>query len=320
MKLAMISSWHVHARGYAEEFKSNPDCEVVAVWDESKEAGTKWAEELGCPFYEDYEAILKNPEIDAVAITSPTCEHPDLLIRAAEAGKHIFTEKVLAIKAEDAKRICEAIKKNNIKFVISFPYRSRPDFLLAKQMVEEGKLGQITYARMRDAHNGTSAGWLPDTFYEKETCGGGAMMDLGAHPVYLLNWLLGLPKTVRATFTKVFGKPVEDNAVSVFEYENGAIGVAETGFVSGFQLTLEVNGTKGSLRVEDGLAYATEETENKWVKAEAYPEALPKPVDQFVAAVVEGKESGLCVADAVDLSLVMDAAYRSYESGKPAEV
>ena len=117
-------------------------------------------------------------------------------------------------------------------------------------MLDSGKLGRVTYARVRNVHNGSSADWLPPHFYDKAQCGGGAMIDLGAHPMYTLYWLLGAPKTITSTFTAVTNRGVEDNAVSVIEFENGAIGVSETGFVSECNpYTLEISGTDGSLMI-----------------------------------------------------------------------
>ena len=97
MNIAMLSGWHVHAEGYAKEFNSIPGVKVTAVWDELPERGRAWAEKLGATFYEGVDALLANPSIDAVACCAPTNLHGDLLCRAANAGKHIFTEKVLAL-------------------------------------------------------------------------------------------------------------------------------------------------------------------------------------------------------------------------------
>ncbi len=198
MKIAMISSWHVHAKDYAKQIMQLPQCEIVAVWDENKEAGIKWAKELNCKFIEDYDTLLKDDSIEAVVINSPTVMHTDLIIKAAYAKKHIFTEKVLALTVDDCIKIKDAIRRNNVKFSISFVYRCSAEMIFAKQLVDSGALGDITYARVRDAHNGSIANWLPESFYNKENCGGGAMIDLGTHPVYLLEWILGKAKNVVA--------------------------------------------------------------------------------------------------------------------------
>ncbi|MPN25260.1 hypothetical protein SDC9_172667 [bioreactor metagenome] len=180
-------------------------------------------------------------------------------------------------------------------------------------MIDDGQLGTVTYCRVRNAHSGSIDNWLPEHFYSKEQCGGGAMMDLGAHPMYMLLWLMGEPEAVVSTFTSVTDKPVEDNAVTVMNFANGAIGVSETGFVSRYNnFVLEVSGTDGAVRVIDGIVqYAAKATEGKWVTAEKLPE-IPNPLTQWVDDVTQGipaVEFG--VDEAVRLTKLMEAAYKA---------
>ena len=316
MKIAMISSWHVHAKDYAKMLLQLPQCEIVAVWDENKEAGLKWSEELNCRFIEDYDTLLQDNTIDGVVINAPTKMHGTLIVKAANAKKHIFTEKVLALTVEECLEIKEAIEKNGVKFGIGFAHMSHSHLLKAKSIVDEGLLGDITYARVRNVHNGSLADWLPQSFYNKEDCGGGAMIDLGAHPLYLLEWILGQAKKVSATFTHVTHREVEDNAVCVLEFDNGAIGVAETGFVSvNMPFTLDISGTKGSLLIRNGLSMVNEATDGKWVAVEDLPEALPNPLIQWVEGVVDNKKIHATIDQAIALTSVLEAAYKSHESG-----
>lgn len=170
---------------------------------------------------------------------------------------------------------------------------------------------------MRNVHNGSSAGWLPPHFYDPKETGGGAMMDLGAHPMYTLNWLMGEPKSIVSMFTQVTGKGVEDNAVSVIEFDGGAIGVSETGFVSGgMGYVLEVGGTEGSLMVHnDILEYSCAETEGKLVELEDLPQADPMPIDAWIDACIDGGEAPNGIDGAVALTKFMVGAYESYKTG-----
>jgi predicted dehydrogenase len=187
--------------------------------------------------------------------------------------------------------------------------------------VKSGALGRITYARMRNVHNGSIADWLPAHFYDKEQCGGGAMIDLGAHPMYLLYWLLGEPKTIQSVFTNITGHEVEDNAVSVIEFDKGAIGVSETGFVSKYNpATLEISGTKGALFIRNGVMYATEETGGKWIAPDQLPPALPSPLIQWVEGKKASEDVTFGIEDAIMLTRMMEAAYKSYQSGKKEQV
>lgn len=329
IKVAMLSGWHVHARGYAQEANSIEGVEVAAVWDEEPERGKAWAEELGVPFYEDLDELLANKEIDAVIVDAPTNMHREVIVKAAKAGKHIFTEKVLALTVEDCEAIAEAVREAGVKFAISFPHRTLPRVLFAKQVLDSGILGTVTLLRIRNAHNGASADWLPPHFYDPETCGGGAMMDLGAHGMYLIDYLLGTPKTVTSVFTHVTGKPVEDNAVTVMAFENGAIGIHETGFVSSQSpFSLEMYGTEGTLLIrglkgQETIMLSTNssgvEDIHGWITPTRLPEALPSPMEQWIEGIRNDAPIPYGLEEGIRLTELMVAAYRSYQEGRTVE-
>ena len=320
---ALISGWHVHAEGYAQEFNSIPGCGIAAVYDEDPARGRALAEMFGCPYYDTAKAALKAPGISAGILNSPTRDHPALLALMAEEGRHIFTEKVLTISFGDALAAREAILRAGITFAISFPHLSRPELKAAKAIADSGRLGRVTFARVRNVHDGAVAGWLPAHFYDRDQCGGGAMIDLGAHPMYTLAWLLGSPQSVQSLFSSVTGKQVEDNAVSLLRFEGGAIGVSETGFVSkGSPYTLEISGTQGSLMIHNGLSVCDQTTGMAWQAIQSLPEASPSPLRQWAEAVMGGTEvpEDIGINAAVRLSAIMDAAYAAYESGRDTKL
>ena len=172
--------------------------------------------------------------------------------------------------------------------------------------------------RVRNVHGGSILGWLPDYFYDKTLCGGGAMMDLGAHPMYLLEWFLGTPQKMASAFTQVTGRGVEDNAVSVMSFENGAIGVSETGFVSYCDpFTLEISGTKGYIHVQDGFRYKNEASNKEWVTEEHLELTLERPIAYWISSILNNTENTLYgIDEAVALTEFMEAAYRSWEEDK----
>lgn len=318
MKVAVIGVWHVHAKEYAETIKKNPNAELACVWDKDPETGRKFAEMVGVPFVENIDTIWNDSSIDSISVTTSTVDHPEILIAAAKAGKNIFTEKVLTLTNDDAKTVADAIRESGKVFTISYPHKRTPFMQAAKKINDSGALGIVTYARMRNVHNGSSADWLPPHFYDPNQTGGGAMIDLGAHPMYLLNWLLGEPKSIVSMFTEVTGHGVEDNAVSVIEFSGGAIGVSETGFVSaGNPLYLEISGTEGSLVIREGKVFysSKKETDGEMVEVTDLPDELPLPVDQWIASVTEGAPVRYNLDEAVSLTNFMVGAYKAYETG-----
>ncbi|MBQ2957801.1 MAG: Gfo/Idh/MocA family oxidoreductase [Clostridia bacterium] len=314
LKVAMISKWHVHARGYAKFVQDQPDAQITCVWDEDAARGQEWAEELGVPFVADYDELLMRDDVDAVLIDTPTNMHKEVMVKAAKAKKHIFTEKCMCLTVADCDEVIKAVEENGVKFAISYPQRCQGRNLFIKNAIESGALGDVTLLRVRNCHNGALAGWLPDYWYDPETTGGGAMMDLGAHPMYLARWMLGKPTRIQSMFNDRTGHPVEDNSVCTIEFENKAIAISETSLVSPMTpAILEVYGTKGVvMAVDKDIRIKTEES-NKYVEGgwivPKLPEDLPHPIRQFIDGVLYGKEILFGLTEGRELTELMEKAY-----------
>ena len=321
INVALVGAWHVHAGEYAGRINRNGKSKIVAVWDNDAKRGAEMADRLGVPFVEDYGVLCADSEIQAFVISSSTDMHRELMVQAADAGKHIFTEKVLALTNEDAEAIREAVIRNKIHFTICLPHERERAFILAKQLIDSGRLGKVSYAKFRKAHTGSVDNWLPPHFYDKKECGGGAMVDLGAHPMYMILWLLGTPVKVSSAFTEMSGRGVEDNAVSVIEFEDGAIGVSETGFMTwGDPLTLEVSGSDGYLIIQDSSVKYHTRSSDGWIIPDL-PRDSAHPIDYFISSIIDNTENEMFgIDEAVMLTRLMSAAYRSHETGAKADI
>jgi predicted dehydrogenase len=323
LRVAILSKWHVHAKDYARDLKALENVEIKAIWDYDALRGEEWAKELKVDYESDLNSLLQRKDIDAVVVTTPTNMHKEVMIPAARAGKHIFTEKVMALTVEDCREIEREVNKAQVKFCISFPHRCMPHNLFAKKVAEEKLIGDITLLRVRNAHNGSVANWLPEHFYDPVACGGGAMMDLGAHPMYLARWILGKPAQITSMFNSYTDRRVEDNAVSVIEFENKTIAIAETGFVStNSPFSLELYGTEGSLLVggpDNEVRLITNKLNKElpgWIKPSQLPAALPNPIKQFVNGILNGTEIPFGFTEGIELTELMEAAYASHKEKK----
>ncbi len=315
LRIAMVSKWHVHASGYAKFITEQSDAQITCVWDEDKMRGQTWAQKLNVPFVEDYDELLARSDVDAVIIDTPTDMHKEVMIKAANAKKHIFTEKCMCLTVADCDEVIEAIERNGVKFTISFPHRCMPKNLFIKNAVDSGKLGDITLLRVRNCHNGALAGWLPDYWYDPVTTGGGAMMDLGAHPMYLARWILGKPVRIQSMFNDRTGHAVEDNAVCTIEFENKTIAVSETSLVSPMTpAILEVYGTKGVvMAVDNDVRIKTQDNISAgWVTPEL-PKALPQPLRQWIDSVLYGEDILFGIKEGRELTELMEKAYIAHE-------
>ncbi len=311
LKVAMLGKWHVHAEGYGNALIGSGKVEIKVVWDDDEARGKAWAEKIGCEFCGDLDAVLARGDIEAVICDAPTTAHKDIIIKAAKAGKHIFTEKALCPTVAECLEVKKAVEEAGVTFVISYPQRGRPCVQFAKKMIEEGAFGKVNFVRSRDAHTGVSGHWLPAYWFEKKDAAGGAMMDLGCHPMYLLAYFLGAPKRITGMFTAPYGSPIDENAVAIAEFADGALGVAETAFISANSpQTIEIYGTEGSM-IAHGEDVQFRSSKYPADYKPELPAAKPIPLLQFVDACIEGTgaPAGLGIDDAIALTELLENAY-----------
>lgn len=315
MKIAVYGTWHVHAPEYTEAAMKYG--EVVGVYEEKKEWQEAFCEKYQLKAFATPEELLES-DAEGVIVCCATNAHVEVIQKIAKAGKHIFTEKVLALTDEDCDKIEKAVEENGVKFVISMPHKYHAGPRTMKRIVESGELGKINYLRLRNCHSGSSDNWLPAHFYHGSECGGGAMIDLGAHGMYLTEWILGMPDQFVSVFKNACENPetlarnlehVEDNAITVMSYENGCIAVNETGFVSkNYPYSLEVGGDKGYARLENNkVVKATVQTQNQ-IEEVVLEAALPLPIVQFVTGQIE---EGCGMREAKALTHMMVKAYEN---------
>lgn len=325
--MAILGFWHVHAADYAREAQQHPRTEIVAAWDEDAERGRARAGSLGARFHANLAELLSSPDIDGVVVTTPTNAHRDVIVAAAEAGKHVFTEKVLALTPAQCRDILAAVGRTGVKLTVSLPRLADGYTQATQQVLASKRLGDVTLVRVRLSHDGAvGRRWLPDQFFDPGETGGGALIDLGCHPMYLTRLFLGgMPDRLTASYGHVTGRAVEDNAVALLHYPSGAIGVVEAGFVNAHSpFTIEVHGTEGS------LLYGTPEAkllvrsrpqgrDEEWSEL-PFPDRAPGPFDQWVRHIEEGTVATENIALAVDLTTLMDAANRSARTGRTVEL
>lgn len=323
IRVAMLSFWHVHARDYAREAMDHPRTEIIAAWDEDAERGRAKAASLGVNFHDDLGELLALPDLDGVIVTTPTDAHREVIVAAAEAGKHIFTEKVLALTPADCRAILDVVERERITLTISLPRLAHGYTRAIRAVLDDKRLGEITLVRARLSHDGAlGEGWLPAQFFDPEQAGGGALVDLGCHPMYLTRLFLGeMPDRLTAVFGHLTDRAVEDNAVAVLGLRSGALGVVEAGFVnSNSPFSIEVHGTNASLfygTPEPRLLLRTSRggTGEDWTEL-PIPDDSPSPFEQWVGHIEDGTKAVENVALAVELTTLMDAAKRSARTGE----
>ena len=199
----------------------------------------------------DWRDLVSNPSIELFDNGGPNSVHAEPTIAAARAGKHVLCEKPLGRTADESYAMWRDVAATGVKHMCAFNYRFVPAVRRAREMIEEGQLGEIRHFRARYLQDWggdpTLAGWR----FDPEAAGSGALGDLGSHVVDLARFLVGEPASVAsAVRTFIPGRQVDDAIAAVVEFELGAIGTIEaTRLALGRRNALqwEVNGSHGSL-------------------------------------------------------------------------
>lgn len=213
--------------------------------------------------YTDWRELISDPDVQLFDNSGPNDAHAEPCIAAAQAGKHVFCEKPLARTAEEAKSMLDAVQKANVRHMVAFNYRFVPAVRLIRDLIDQGAFGQIYHFRATYLQE-----WIADVNFpmvwrlDKNTAGSGALGDLGAHIIDLARFLVGEPARIGAlTRTFIKQRPddtgarqevtVDDAFVSMFDFENGALGTLEaTRFAPGRKNynSFEINAEHGSVR------------------------------------------------------------------------
>ena len=269
---------HSHAyRNVARFFDSGAVPVMKAICGRNEEAVSAAAKTFGWESYEtSWQRLIERDDIDLVDISTPGDSHRDIAVAAAKAGKHVFCEKPLANSLAEAREMLDAVQKAKVNHMVAFNYRRVPAVVLARQLIDEGKIGRIFHWRAVYLQD-----WIIDPTFplvwrmERKRAGSGPHGDLNAHIIDLAHYLVGDISEVvgaDATFIKerplpeaIDGSPgekssrgrkkmgrvtVDDTTLFLARFSKGAIGSFEaTRFAAGRRNhnRFEINGSKGSL-------------------------------------------------------------------------
>ena len=274
---AFMGKAHSHAWRNAGRFFDLPATPVLKVAvGRNQETLQAFAERWG--WHEtaaDWRDVVQRDDIDVVDISVPTDLHAEIAIAAADAGKHVFCEKPIALTSDEARRMLAAAERAGVVHYLNHNYRRAPAVMLAKQLVDEGFVGRIFHWRGAYLQDWIVDPGFPLTWHlRREHAGAGPSFDLGSHNVDLARFLVGeitrvnamtarfveerpLPGAGAATFSAGSGGSgdtgtvtVEDAAFVLAEFDNGALGSIETSrFAPGRknQHTFEIYGSEGSI-------------------------------------------------------------------------
>jgi len=291
--------------------------------------------ELGVErLYADFEALLADPQVDAVVLVTPTSLHADQTIAALRAGKHVFVEKPLALNVEDCERVLAVAADHPHQVaMVGFVRRFDPSYRSAQAAIEAGDIGRPFLVRSQTCDQNDPEGF----FVRFAPSSGGIFMDCSVHDIDLARWMLGRPRALRAFASGTIALHPGlaecgdvDNGLAIVEFEGGARAVfyASRTFAHGHETTTEIIGTAGKLLVGEHAA------RDRVVRSDArgvghavladfherFREAFVHEMADFVAACRGETALSLTLTDALEATRIGLAITRSLRSGMPEAV
>ncbi len=249
----------VDARNF--EFKI-AESEIVTIVDPNLETAKKAAEELNANnYYSSLDEALIESDFDAVCIGVPTFVHCEVVVKSAEAGKHIYSEKPLSISLKEADKMEKAIKKNKVKFQINFMRRFDKNFLRAKKLIEDGAIGAPILIKSVGRGPG-----LPPEWYVDINKSNGLLAEVNSHDFDSIRWLIGsnfkqvyaLADNFKLPQYKEKYPDFYDTAAVILKFENGVLGMVDgcCPATYGYDVRVEILGTEGMLQIGSKEAYS----------------------------------------------------------------
>ena len=240
----------VIAAVHAKAIDALPATKLVAIAEPRETAGQELAAKYNAIWLPDLTDLLKRPDIDVVIVATPSGMHADHVVAAAQAGKHVITEKPMATTVADADRMAAACQAAGVQLAVIFQTRFSRDTIRLKRAIDDGLFGRpimggayVHWHRTQtyyDANGGWRGTWALD--------GGGALMNQSVHTIDLLQWMLGRATRISAeTATLTHEIETEDTAAATVRFASGALGSIQgtTSLVKDFPVRLEIVGTEG---------------------------------------------------------------------------
>jgi myo-inositol 2-dehydrogenase/D-chiro-inositol 1-dehydrogenase len=317
----------IHAENLAARI---PNVEVAVLADVDLQSAQALADHLHVPVaVEDYHTILSDPTIDAVAICSSTDTHAKIMVEAAQAGKHIFCEKPIALDLQKIDAALDAVEKASVKLQIGFNRRFDPNFRKVQTMVAEGKIGTPHIIRITSRDPAP-----PPIAYVKVS--GGIFLDMTIHDFDMARYLSGGEVEEVYTAASVMVDPAigeagdVDTAIITLRFSNGAIGTIDNSrkAIYGYDQRVEVFGSNGMVQAQNNTpdqdiyfdAEGVHSAKPLYFFLERYMESFLAEMKEFVRCIRENTMPPVTGIDGRIPVVIGMAAKKSYLEHRPVKL
>lgn len=297
--------------------------ELVAVASRDLTRAEAYAAEWDIPrAHGSYEALLDDPDVEAVYVSLPNSLHAEWTIRAAQKGKHVLCEKPLAVSVDQCDQVMAAAESCGVVIAEAVMYLYHPLLQQLQGLVKKGAVGQVTLVRgafsfFLDRLNDVR--WQPEL-------GGGSLWDVGSYPVSFIRWVAGEPEEVFG-WQALTSSGVDATFAGLLRYDNGVLGVMDCGFRQQFRVQAEVTGTEGTLILQRPYLMNAE-SRIVWQRGLDQEEVITSPetnpyhceVRAFTEAVLDGAPLPVSLESSRANVATLAALYGSAREGQPRRV
>ncbi|MBX3254250.1 MAG: Gfo/Idh/MocA family oxidoreductase [Chitinophagaceae bacterium] len=296
-------------------------CSLKGIITGSSEKAKKWQQQYKIPEkntydYEGFKNIANNPDIDIIYIVLPPSMHAEYVIKAAEAGKHVWCEKPMAVTVDECQSMIDACKKNKVKLSIGYRMQHEPNTQKIIQFRKDKTYGNITKVS-------AAAGYFDSRtnhWKQIKALGGGSMYDMGVYPLNATRYVTGeepVAVTARQSTTRPeIYKEVDETMQFTLEFPGGAIAECETSFGKNMN-ALQVTCTNGWYKLEPFQAYSGIKgttSDGKALNA-VIPNQQAKQMDDDALSIIQNKQVLVPGEEGLRDIRVVEAIYRSVKQG-----
>lgn len=300
--------------------------EVIAICSRNLQSAQKTADKLGIArAYESYEALLADPNIDAIYNPLPNHLHVPWSIKALEAGKHVLCEKPLGLNAADLQPLFDAAARfPHLKVMEAFMYRFHPQWDKARELVNDGSIGQLRSIHSHFSYNNHE----PENIRNNADMGGGALMDIGCYSISLSRYLFNSePLRVMGQITPYAGYEVDCFVSGVMEFADGSATFTAATKMESDQY-VKASGEAGSLLLNMPFSPESDAETTVILKRNSQVESLRisgadhyrNMADAFALSIRNNQPVPTPLGDALANMKIIDAIFASVKTGQWIEV
>ena len=323
---AVVGLGRIAQRAVLPDFQHSKKAKLIALVSSDAAKAKKLARKFGAAYhyaYSEYDACLKNPDVQAMFIASANGAHAGETIRAAEAGKHVLCEKPMANTLEECRSMIEACRRHGVRLMIAYRKYFEPGSLALKALLKAGDLGQPRMIHSSFTFNlSAEKSW----HLSRDVAGGGSLVDVGIYCVNTIRWLLdAYPAEVSGyawSLDRRF-REVDENIMFRLKFPGGVVAEASSSFAAAKQAFLRVLGTKGWAALDPAFAYDDERRLFGRISGRPFEKAFPVmpefalELDALADCIQRNREPEPSGVEGARDVAIMEAIYRAAREGHP---